>query len=140
MFGMSEIGESLPERIERLSLEEFVEGDIVHITTGTDEKAFRYRFSVEEASRWPKGQLEETRPDGTVVGPFPVLIHGSGRWTTREQNPVQTQDRALSSYFDSIRCGDFLIAAHPDAKPGDRMIFDKPGQEISEITIERPTV
>ena len=115
---MAETHESASRRIERLELEGLGVGDIVRITTGVGEEAYQYRFAVEEAGRWPLGQFEETRPDGTSVGPFPMLIHGSGRWTTRQQNPVQSQEHAFTSYFDSLSPGGFLLAAAPDAPFG----------------------
>lgn len=121
-----------------LELDKLAQGDIVIITTGVGEEAFKYAFLVREPSKWPTGLLEEIRPDGTSIGPLPVHLHGSGRWTTRQQNPVQTQERQFTSYFDSLRIGDFLVVAASDAELGERLVFDKPGQEISYISIAKP--
>ncbi len=129
------MSEQLSDTIERIELGELIIGEVVQITTGVGENAFMYIFDVEEPGNWPKGQLSETRPDGATSGPSPVVLHGSGRWTTRQQNPVQTQERAFTSYFDSVSLGEFLVEAETDAKIGDRLIFDKPGQEISKIAI-----
>lgn len=134
---MSELGEHLSGHVEQLDLEGLAAGDIVYITAGVGEDAYHYRFLVEEANNWPKGKLEETKPDGTMVGPLPIIVHGSGQWTTKLQNPLQVQEYAFTSHFDSICCGDFLVCADPDASYGNRLVFDEPGQEISTITVEQ---
>lgn len=137
------MGEILPDKIERLGLDELKEGDTVAIATGIGEEEFMYVFVVEKPGQWPEGQLEEIRPDGMRVGPRPFQVHGSGRWTTMEENPVQKEMRAFTSYFDSINLGSFLVIADPEASTDGgvgRLVFDKPGQEISNIVVEKAEV
>jgi hypothetical protein len=129
--------EQLGERIERLELERLHVGDAVHVTTGIGDEAFHYEMSIQTAGRWPTVLFKEIRPDGSEVGPFPAEIHGSGRWTTRRQNPVQDQDRAFTSYWDSLSIGCFMAIKNPNDPMGQRLVFDKPGQEITNISIKK---
>lgn len=132
---MNEKLESRGEEVDRLELGGLAVGDVVHITTGRDEGAFHYEFEVEHIGEWPEGLLKETRPDGSTVGPAPILVHGSGEWTDRSQNPVQKQDRALTIAFGSLIKGKFLVTAIPSVgSAGQRLVFDKNGQEITTIS------
>ncbi len=137
---MTNAGECNITQNERIELNTIAPGDILRITTGIGESAFRYTFVAETQGAWPRGQLEELRPDGSIVGPFRVALQGSGRWTTRQQNPVQIQDRAFTSYFDSVSRGDCLVVGDPDGYTGERLIFDKPGQQITDVVLEKPEI
>jgi hypothetical protein len=123
------------EQIERLDLSEIRAGDVLIITTGLEDKAWEYTFTVDEADRWPKGTLKATAPDGSETEPIGFEMHGAGKWTTRRQNPVQKEDWAFSSYFDSVYLTAFLIGRFDGHS--DRSFFDKPGQEIVQIRITR---
>jgi hypothetical protein len=126
--------EQLTGPVQRFEFEDLKQGDLVHITTGIDNDAFRYEFQVEETSTlWPKGTLKEIKPDGSEVGPFPFSMHGCGHWTTRAQNPVQDQPRAFTPYYEGLIVGRFFWGAMPGDR--ERLTFDKPGQEISAIEI-----
>ncbi len=128
------MSEKLDETIERLELSSLRTGDTVHITLGQGDEAYQYTFKVAEPGKWPTGIITETSPDGSEnAGEF--SLHGSGRWTNRQQNPVQTQERAFTSYFDSLTVGSFMVGAVPNAPIGDRLIFDRPGQEITDIRL-----
>lgn len=122
------------EKIERLSLDQLKTGDTVTITTGIDDDAWKYEFQVEEASQWPKGKLKGTAPDGSETGSVDFSLHGAGTWTTRQQNPVQKQERGFTSYFDSIYLDGFMIGQFDGQE--DRAVFDNPGQQITCIDIE----
>ncbi len=128
--------ETVCNPIDRLELKDLCVGDRLCITTGTGEDMFTYDFMVSVSGKWPQGLFHEIRPDGTIAGPMEMSLHGSGIYTDRKQNPVQQQARAITSYFDSLKLGDFLIAAAPGANIGERLIFDMPGQEISGISLQ----
>lgn len=128
------MSESLKEPIDRLELETLQRGDVLHITLGSGEEAFQYKFTVEEQGKWPIGYIVETAPDGTTnEGQF--SLHGSGSWTTQRENPVQKQQLAFTSYFESLIVGDFMVGAVPGAGLGKRLVFDKPGQAITRIEL-----
>ena len=131
------MSEQMSERIERLELESLQVGDVVNIITGTGEEAFHYEMSIQQAGTWPTVLFKEIRPDGSEVGPFPVEVHGSGLWTSRRQNPVQDQERAFTSYWGSLSIGCFMAIKNPKDPLGKRLIFDKPGQEITDISIKK---
>jgi hypothetical protein len=130
------MSERLRESIERLNLEKLKAGDEVHITTGKGERAIRYKFTVQEAGRWPVGHMIEIAPDGQTTGDGVLMLQGSGRWTNRRENPVQKQERAFTSYFCDLSLGTILVGANPN-QPANRIIFDKtPDQFISEIFVQ----
>lgn len=56
--------EKTPELITRLEFTSLEAGDVVTITTGRDEEAWKYSFFVEDtSSRWPSGQLVAVPPN-----------------------------------------------------------------------------
>jgi len=125
--------EILKENPNRLEFETLYPGDELVITTGLADEAYRYDFAVNStAGRWPSGTLKETNPAGAVVGPFDFELHGCGDWTTRQQNPVQDQRIAFTPYYEGLIVGRFMWGKPPGA--GDRLVFDRPGQKITEIT------
>lgn len=128
------MSEFTPNTIDRLDLSDLKKGDVIEITLGSGSEAFKYSFTVETQARWPIGFLEEVSPDGTINnGQF--CLHGSGRWTTKKENPVQDQQLAFTSYFDSLNVGSFMVGAAPEAHTSERLVFDKPGQEITQIKL-----
>jgi hypothetical protein len=134
---MSEQLRHTEEQIDRFMLDEAKEGDVITIVTGTDDEAWEYQFSVNDASqRWPVGTLVATSPDGTVSPTIDFELHGAGTWTDRRQNPVQTQQWAFTSYFQHIFLKGIMVGKI--AGESDRLVFDKPGQEITRISINRP--
>ncbi len=121
---------------ERVEFRDLTVGSILWVTAGQAEDAWQYCFKVEDVSdKWPDGQLTVINPDEEEVGTFPFSLHGCGRWTDRKQNPVQDQERAFTPYFDGLIVGSFLWGKHPDHQ--ERLVFDKPGQEISHIALIR---
>lgn len=72
------MSEQLSERIEQLDLSELEAGDVVRITTGVGEDAFKYTFTVEEPGRWPIGQMQEIDPNRQVTGEGTFMLQGSG--------------------------------------------------------------
>jgi hypothetical protein len=130
------MGEELTEKIERLEFSTVAPGDVIHITTGIDDEAWIYDFTVSDTSTArPNGTLKATMPDGTEVGSISFALHGCGRWTDRRQNPVQSQDRAFTPYYEGLITGSFLWGK--SSVSAERWVFDKPGQEISKITITK---
>ena len=128
--------EAKEHRLDRLEFDTLREGDIVAITTGQDEAAWDYHFIVDTAGKWPLGRLDARTPDGEDLGEIQFRLDGCGRWTTPQQNPVQKQlGRAFTPYFDGLVVGTFLMGFFPGED--NRCIFDKPGQEISEIQLFR---
>lgn len=122
------------ERIEEIRLDELRAGDVLSITTGVGSEAFLYDFTVLKTGNWPVGYFQETDPSGSVTGSDVFMLQGSGIWTTRQQNPVQTQETAFSSSFDSLAIGSFMVASSPES-PAERFVFDSRGQEISSIRL-----
>lgn len=127
--------ETQEENIERLELKELLAGDVVQIVTGVDDEAWVYDFTVENPSGWPTGTLQAKTPDGNEVGETGFSLHGAGRWTTRQQNPVQQQERAFTSHFDCVFIGGYMTGKFDDED--DRAVFDSPGQAISAIRVHR---
>ncbi len=120
----------------RLEFSDAKPGDTIHLVTGQGEEAWRYDFVVETIEgTWPTGVLYTTMPDGTVLPPTPFTLHGCGRWTNRNQNPVQTQERAFSPYYDGLVEGSYFWGVLPGTR--DRYAFDKPGQEITSLQLDK---
>ena len=123
------MSEAIADNLDRVEFSELKPGDSLVITTGTGDEVFEYRFDVDSLDQsLPAGVLTETQPDGTVSGSMPFSLQGCGRWTTREQNPVQRQTRAFTPYFDGLIVGDYMIVAIQVQTGRDRLIFDRPGQ------------
>lgn len=122
--------------LKRLEFVDVKPRDIIRITTGVGSEAWEYSFDVEETKgRWPTGYLGAVMPDGTELPVIPFSLHGCGHWTTRKQNPVQTQERAFSPYYDGLIVGDFMWGMRPGES--ERDAFIEPGQEISSIVVDR---
>ncbi len=128
---MKEVLSDPEKQLKQIILADMKQGDIIIIVTGRDEHAWNYEFAVAQEGKWPKGTLIATSPDGTVSPPLHFEMHGAGNWTSRQDNPVQTLERAFTSYFQHIYIGGNLVGRAVDEF--DRMVFDKPGQEISEM-------
>ena len=128
---MKEKAHQQKELLEDLYFKGSKKGDVIKVVTGLGKDQHLYTFVVEDPKRMA-GQLTEKRP-GHRVGPAPVFLGGSGRWTTRAQNPVQQQESAITINHYGINRGSYLIAT-PNA-PGNhgRLFFDKKGQEIRLI-------
>lgn len=120
------------EALEALEFKNLAAGDVLTVTTGVGDEAWDYYFVVDEPGRWPKCRLDVRNPDGDEVGEISFEIHGCGRWTNRQQNPVQDQERAFTPYYDGLRIGSFMWGKFEGAE--NRSSFDKPGQEISYIS------
>lgn len=131
------MSEFLNQLLENIRLTSLKVGDTVDIKLGTGNQVFSYSFIVEEEGNWPTGIMTETYPNGSLGGSGLFSLHGSGMWTTREQNPVQDQQVAFTSYFDQLQVGRFLVGALPNAEIGDRLVFDNPGQEISGLSLTK---
>lgn len=135
-FTMTEAhGEHLPEILDHLEFSDLRDGDVIHMTIGSDDDAWALVFTVESADSWPTGVLSATAPDGSQPEPVRFTLHGCGRWTTRAQNPVQTQDRAFTPYYDGLVEGSYLWGVRTE-EPG-RIAFDNPGQEITAISVDK---
>lgn len=128
--------EKASDRIERLALQELNAGDVLVIMTGDDKEGFTYTFAVEEPGRWPVGHMQEVDPAGTITGTGTFMLQGSGVWTNRRQNPVQSQERAFTSDFCDLSLGTYLVGSAPN-NPALRSVFDNPNQAICEISVTR---
>ena len=90
------MSEQLTERIERLEFNTVKPGDVIHITTGIGDEAWRYEFTVSDASTiWPDGTLKATSPDGSESEPAPFALHGCGRWTNHGKTPYKPKKERL---------------------------------------------
>ena len=123
------------EKIDRLNLEQLRMGDVVTITTGLDDEAWRYIFILDEASQWPHGTIKGISPDGAETEELGFSLHGAGQWTDRRQNPVQKQDRGFTSYYDSIYLDGFMVGQFDGHD--ERQVFGQPGQQITHIDLKR---
>lgn len=122
------------EQVERLRLADLQIGETVIVITGANDQVWRYSFTVKSLEEgWPRGILGATTPDDLSVSPVPFTLHGAGNWTTRRQNPVQTQDRGFTSYWDSLYKGGCMVGVFDGQT--NRVIFDQPGQEITDIIL-----
>lgn len=133
------MSEAQLERIDRCEFSDLNLGDTINLTLGVGDEAYKYTcVMLEVGKQWPLGTFTEIAPDGAVTGPMAVEMHGCGQWTTRQQNPVQDQlGEALTPYWDGLLVGRLMIIKDPKAAPGDRLVFDKPGQKITEISVAR---
>jgi hypothetical protein len=125
------MAETIIETHRRLEFNTLFPGDSLTITTGVDTEAWNYGFTVLTNGYWPHGTLEATNPRGDRSEPIDFELHGCGRWTTRKQNPVQTQEIGFTPYYHGLIVGDFMWG-RTEGVP-DWIRFDKPGQEISNI-------
>lgn len=125
--------EVLIERKDRLEFSLLNPGDLLTITTGNEPEAWIYNFITHQASRWPTGSFQAFNPTGEESEALEFELHGSGNWTNRRQNPVQTQDRAFTACYEGLRVGNFLLGRVVGQK--DRLVFDKPRQQISELAL-----
>lgn len=125
------MAETIIETHRRLEFNTLFPGDSLTITTGVDTEAWNYGFTVLTNGYWPHGTLEATNPRGDRSEPVDFELHGCGRWTTRKQNPVQTQEIGFTPYYCGLIVGDFMWG-RTEGQPN-RISFDKPGQEISNI-------
>ncbi len=125
------------EPLRQLEFKTLQVGDVVTVVTGTEDQSWRYRFDVTDTStRWPDGTLTATKPDGDEIGPANFALHGCGQWTTRQQNPVQDQmGLAFTPYYDGLIVSHFMWGKLEGTE--DRIVFDKQGQEISEISVQK---
>ncbi|MDB5170437.1 MAG: hypothetical protein JWO35_131 [Candidatus Saccharibacteria bacterium] len=126
---------------ESVNLSDLTEGNIIKVTAGVDDEAYGYSFTVLESGDTPRCMLEQTSPDGSVVGPAEVILEGTGSWTTPEQNPVQRgsivsarQDYALSIGRGMLNTGCSLVILTPE--PTNRQRFELM-PECTTIEIER---
>jgi hypothetical protein len=125
--------ETLDAPADRLEFDRLHEGDQLQIVTGQGDEAWNYSFLVKNTeARWPVGSLSAINPDGTAEPYIGFALHGCVRHTTRSQNPVQTQRTALTPYYDGLVIGNFMWGKFEGED--DRAVFDKAGQEISQIT------
>ncbi len=109
--------------MERLVLSTVKAGETITAVAGQEPEAYSYDFKVIEAGERPTCDLTQTGPDGATVGPSPVVLEGSGNWTTPEQNPVQAndpvwgrprQELAMSIGWGMVRIGGFICIASAD--------------------------
>lgn len=113
------------ETTDRLEFDTLFPGDRLTITTGVDTSAWNYDFTVRTNGHWAHGALEATSPSGDRFGPIDFTLHGCGRWTTLNQNPVQTQEIGFTPYYDGLIVGSFMWGI-VDGEI-DRRAFNKPG-------------
>ena len=120
--------------LDKVDLGKLFAGDTLHITTGRGDTAHHYEYLLTEKGE--QGLLTERNHLGAVTaGPTKMKILGSGRYTTREQNPVQDQATALTPNWNWLNRGLFMIAAPSDGAVMERIIFDRPNQEIQSFAL-----
>ena len=129
------MSEKLSKTIERINLSEVSVGQAIIVRTGKGDHSFTYTFRVDKPGTCPICFLKETDSTDTVTAGGDFILEGTGKWTTREQNPVQTQMHAFSIDFGALNVGDFLTGRIGDGADS-RIVFDYPGQEVNSLEIE----
>ncbi|MCA9324723.1 hypothetical protein KDA23_01470 [Candidatus Saccharibacteria bacterium] len=115
---------------QRLEFDILHPGDRIDITTGEGEEAWHYDFQVDQAAYWPIGTFRAISPSGDEATANGFALHGCGRWTTRRENPVQSQERGFTPYYEGLIVGSFMLGKMSGEK--DRAVFDR--QRIRGIT------
>lgn len=113
---------------ELIIISDLKKGNEMLLTAGKYPDEYKYHFKLMEASNMPLCELMQTDPFGDSVGPFSVVLQGSGNFTTLAQNPMQRadwfnrraqQDIAMSIGYGVLRLGGFIIIKDPDDYTGD---------------------
>ena len=68
----------------------------------------------------------------------PVSLEGTGAWTTRRENPVQTQERALSIAYGHVGVGgiiSFIVDIPTEARQ--RYTLDAEGEKVTKLEVVR---
>lgn len=89
---------------------------------------FSYEFEVVEPGEHPICVITEKNKRGKIVGRGLGILEGTGSWTTRNQNPVQTQDRAFTIGHGGVRVGGLICVLHPQTRT--RYMFEFPCSRI----------
>lgn len=99
--------------VHQLQLSTLAVGDLVIATAGRGPAIYIYQFNVLVAGEKPVCALRQIRPDGYIRGPHRVTLEGTGIWTTRDQNPVQSfsPEKQMSTVWGSLYVGGFIIGA-----------------------------
>jgi len=61
------------------------------------------------------------------------ILEGTGQWTDRQQNPAQSQLRAMTIAHGALYLGDIVVIHEVGALPGDRIEL-RP--EVTSFTVE----
>lgn len=108
------------------------------VLTGPEYDRWQYDFRVaEEVTKertFPNGILVARSPQGCLSDEFEVSIVGSGKHTTRNQNPVQDQERAITVGFGILSIGSFLVLVMKRTQ--EFIIMDESRQEIAVVEYE----
>ncbi len=105
-------------------------GETLHANETEKKGLFSYEFRIIELGERPICDLTQTGPDGSLVGPAPVILEGTGHWTTPAQNPTQRGDplmgkphqwEAMTISWGRVSVGGLLVfTGFEDKKRGDR--------------------
>lgn len=106
---------------EKLELNSVRRGQTIRVRAGEDTEAYIYDFEVLEPGQRPKCSFMQTAPSGELVGPFVTYIEGTGIWTNRRQNPVQSQREAITISWGAMYIGSFVMIHPVDNPPGNRL-------------------
>jgi hypothetical protein len=128
---------------DRLKLETVGVDERIIVTAGIAPDAFTYEFEVTEQGKEPLGNLTQTGPDGSVVGPMPAKIVGSGNWTTIHNNPMLRGDwfsgrphleEGMAMQWGQLVIGCEVVIQEPGARREDGFLRLQP--RISVLAIE----
>ena len=129
--------EKIPTRFNELDFISLEKENLIHITLGDGDKASKYVLLVEEASIQPWVRMQSIWPH-TTEKPLLIFLGGSGKVITTPQSD-QTEKSEFKESGPKLVVGEFLtiFLVTPDAPKGKRLVFNKPGQEISEIVVDK---
>jgi hypothetical protein len=83
---------------------------------------------VIEAGNQPVGELTQTNPDKSKIGPVIGRLVGSGNWTNLQNNPMLKGDvfagiphmtEGMSMQWGELVVGCEAVVKEPNAQPGD---------------------
>lgn len=94
---------------KELDLKEQQQGTSFGITLKDSQ---RYDLHVIRDGEQPLCLMTQTYPEGQT-GPTKVILEGTGFWTTPKENPVQTQQKAMSIAFGRVIEGGHIVISHP---------------------------
>lgn len=125
--------------MNRLKLSDLQEKQKIKVTAGEEPNVTVYKFEVLKSGNKPECSLIQIGPDTSIVGPAPVILEGSGRWTDRNENPVQRQERAFSIGYGYLSVGGLLTVLDLESGNGklvpyERFVFED--HSISRIEVQ----
>lgn len=97
---------------KELDLKEQQQGNSFRTILKDGRNEYRYDPRVIKDGEQPLCLMTQTYPEGQTR-PTKVILEGTGFWTTREENPPQIQQKAMSIAFGRVMEGGYIVISHP---------------------------